>query len=703
MEKDKTASETTCGLLTFKPAWLQKYATSKHFLVVYGLLGTIQAMSFVYFIATLTTIERRFKITSRTTGLMLSGNEVSQIMLALVLSYYGGQRNRPRWIAWGVACSSVSCFIVALPHFIFGPGEDALALTTEYLDHNKLYGHNETLTKEPICIPGARVPKCEHETFNIIPPILIFISQFVLGVGTTLYFSLGQTYLDDNTKKRNTPKLLGFSLALRTMGPALGFLIGSMCLRIYIDPSLHPVIAHNDPRWLGAWWLGWLALGSVMMLFAFLISMFPKKLPTRQKKNTPQLSGKENGALTLDIIDEKPVKVNENGTNNNGDLTVKPKTVEAKATDLIELKDFPQALKKLLMNRLLMTNIWSGVFYILGGSGYITYLTKYIEVQFHQSAANASIITGPAAILSMCLGFLVSGHVISKFKPGPKYLLGWNVIVGSFMVMGQLVSIFISCEDTAFQGYDPETSRMEFVNECNINCGCETLKYSPVCHQATQVTFYSACHAGCRSSKSINAVTREYTNCSCVSTGLLYQSDVTPKINILGGGMFEYQVPEDSVVTSGTCASQCGHSFMLWIGIMCVLHALTSSGKIGNILVNYRAVSPEEKSFAQGMSLLMVSLFAFIPGPILFGMIIDSTCMIWDNSCGTKGNCKLYDKENFRFKINALGACITVLGVLLDSFVCYWGRHLNLYDEEETVAMSLSSEEKKSTEKKETI
>lgn len=45
--------------------------------------------------------------------------------------------------------------------------------------------------------------------FTWLPAGLVFLSQFVLGVGTTLYFSLGQTYLDDNTKKTNTPMLLG--------------------------------------------------------------------------------------------------------------------------------------------------------------------------------------------------------------------------------------------------------------------------------------------------------------------------------------------------------------------------------------------------------------------------------------------------------------------------------------------------------------
>ena len=64
----------------------------------------------------------------------MSGNEISQILLSLSLSYYGGQGNRPLWIAWGVAFSGLSCYILVLPHMVYGPGQNALALTKEYLD-----------------------------------------------------------------------------------------------------------------------------------------------------------------------------------------------------------------------------------------------------------------------------------------------------------------------------------------------------------------------------------------------------------------------------------------------------------------------------------------------------------------------------------------------------------------------------------------
>lgn len=46
------------------------------------------------------------------------------------------------------------------------------------------------------------------------------------------------------------------TMALRSVGPVGGFVLGYLCLNSYIDPSLTPTIRRNDPRWLGAWWLG---------------------------------------------------------------------------------------------------------------------------------------------------------------------------------------------------------------------------------------------------------------------------------------------------------------------------------------------------------------------------------------------------------------------------------------------------------------
>ena len=58
------------------------------------------------------------------------------------------------------------------------------------------------------------------------------------------------------------------------------------------------------------------------------------------------------------------------------------------------MKDFITSLKRLMLNPILTCNNLSAVFYILGASVYITFMSKYMEVLFGVSAASSSVITG---------------------------------------------------------------------------------------------------------------------------------------------------------------------------------------------------------------------------------------------------------------------------------------------------------------------
>lgn len=92
-------------------------------------------------------------------------------------------------------------------------------------------------------------------------------------------------------------------------------------------------------------------------------------------------------------------------------------------------------------------------------------------------------------------------------------------------------------------------------------------------------------------------------------------------------------------------------------------------------------MEPKDKAFSQGLQLFLVSLLALIPGPIIFGRIIDSTCLIWSFKCGERGNCQLYNPELFRYYLYSTSAFFTFLGVLFDTLVWYYGRNLNMYDD----------------------
>ncbi len=73
---------------------------------------------------------------------------------------------------------------------------------------------------------------------------------------------------------------------------------------------------------------------------------------------------------------------------------------------------------------------------------------------------------------------------------------------------------------------------------------------------------------------------------------------------------------------------------------------------IFSFLVLSRAVEEEEKAFALGIQFVIFRIFGYIPSPILFGNVIDSTCLLWKSTCEGEagGRCLMYDIELFRYK-----------------------------------------------------
>ena len=69
-----------------------------------------------------------------------------------------------------------------------------------------------------------------------------------------------------------------------------------------------------------------------------------------------------------------------------------------------------------------------------------------------------------------------------------------------------------------------------------------------------------------------------------------------------------------------------------------------------------------------------------IPGPILFGAIIDSTCILWEYMCDLKGACILFDATRFRLLTHGVSLCFLVCGLLLYIVVYLLVRRRN-YDD----------------------
>jgi glucose uptake protein GlcU len=56
-------------------------------------------------------------------------------------------------------------------------------------------------------------------------------------------------------------------------------------------------------------------------------------------------------------------------------------------------------------------------------------------------------VTGTVALVFSAIGVLLSGIVISRYKPRARYLALWNVIVGAVSVFGMISYAFMGCAE----------------------------------------------------------------------------------------------------------------------------------------------------------------------------------------------------------------------------------------------------------------
>ncbi|VDM73459.1 unnamed protein product, partial [Strongylus vulgaris] len=125
---------------------------------------------------------------------------------------------------------------------------------------------------------------CEKQPISsyLNPYFLLFVlGQTLHGVGSTPLFSIGTTYIDENVSQKASPVYLAVHAVLTSFGPVIGVFVGGSLLNIYddFDRVDHPPVARNDPRWIGAWWIGFLLSSISALIIAFPILAFARELP----------------------------------------------------------------------------------------------------------------------------------------------------------------------------------------------------------------------------------------------------------------------------------------------------------------------------------------------------------------------------------------------------------------------------------------
>ncbi|CAG2173397.1 unnamed protein product [Oppiella nova] len=122
---------------------------------------------------------------------------------------------------------------------------------------------------------------------------------------------------------------------------------------------------------------------------------------------------------------------------------------------------------------------------------------------------------------------------------------------------------------------------------------------------------------------------------------------------------------------------------MPYLIMMTVAGIVSSTARTGNSLLTLRALDPKDKSFAMGVMGTFMAIFAFIPYPLIFGAVVDSTCLVWESKCGKTGNCWIYDQDKFRYYLHGTALAFMCVGSLMDLGIIWNAkkRLTNFYDD----------------------
>ncbi|KAG1686292.1 Solute carrier organic anion transporter family member 1A5 [Nymphon striatum] len=605
------------------------------FFIVYCLAGLHTMSLWGYLPSILTTLEKLLGFPTQIVSLIFVIGDISTFLFSIFLSYYGGNKHRPRMIAVGLFVWGAVMISLALPQAIFGSKEIAKNMNGRVLNSTSLNNQFELVCTE------ARNETCNEnietfETTSVITCFILCLGIFISNAGAVICLNIGASYVDDNFAAGTTALFIGFFAVARQIGYICGIFYAAIFLSYYQDPTVDPGFDESDPRWIGAWWIGFVVMGIQCILVGMLIGTVPKNLNVLRSKK-PDLSK---------------------------DVTELAIAKGVKEENL--WKDLPARLANICKNKVFVANMLSSSFAMLGLYGSVLMLPKTLEVMFYLTPSEANTYTGYINIASFSIGFIGAGIVTRVFKPSPIKLAVFMTI--SFILNAALT---FSISGITCGNPDIKTEIMASEPQCIHTCDCNNFQFNPICDLDMGITYFSPCHANCKEHTSESG-TEIFKQCGC-------------NVTKLEDGNVKIYSKEFNRTQKGVCRQECKQEFAIFVVLLAFVYTIWASTTIITLIISLRSVSKIDKSLGQGVGLSCLTIIAFIPTPILFSMAIDNSCKTWNESGCNKNStyCLNYDYSSFRDSIHILAASAYLVAAAFSAFTSFHIRKIkDFYNED---------------------
>ncbi|KAL3088825.1 hypothetical protein niasHS_009117 [Heterodera schachtii] len=709
------ANETKCGIGSWRPKWLQKFARKEWMLILLCWFCTIQGMIVNgLFPSSISTIERRFQFSTSTLGRIMQFYDFGYVLFCIPVSYFGGRHSKSTGLGAGLLLMSLGSLVFTLPHFLAEPYTTSYQIENtglsrclnDFSNRSTIFGAftNDTTGKQVVdqqqiqdgaefdALQACTSPENQPGTFRYV--FLFCLAHFMHGVGATPLYTIGVSYIDENVGPLLSSLYIGVFYAFAIFGPAIGFFASSKFLLWHTDflvtgQKLQKLIIdldETDPKWVGAWYLGFLLASILGLMAVFPTLIFPKLLPeslkwhrTRlqeetlgQKKRSPECCGipPSSGNRTAIVFGAGSANFDEDGNEKAPMVQFQSSALKPRSGPIwyqlwLDVRHIPIAIYKILLNGPYMLITLGMSIDGLIVTGCSTFMSKYLERQFGVAPSKATLFMGAVMVPMAGFGTMFSGLIIHHFRLSCVRTLQYCI---ALVLCSLLLSpmYFIYCDHDQLVGierhypvddapgnhYNAKTDTFVYHLDarCNAQCHCSPTEYHPVCAEhidGSQMAYYSPCYAGCPSPYA--AQTKEYLNCSCVP-------------DEMKGGTRR--------VKRGFCESKCRglFAFMVFFAPFCFF---TFAVGIALITVVLRTVDYDERSFALGIQWILVRVIGTIPAPVVFGWLFDFSCIRQHlDPCSGEphGSCMLYHNKS----LADLFLAFTVAGQLI-ALVCLIG------------------------------